>query len=359
MEVVVAMSGGVDSSVAAALLLERGYSVRGIMLQLWSGEKDIESRVAKQQHGIDRAHQVADKLKIPFDVIDAIQPFRTKIVEYFLDSHRTGRTPNPCFVCNRLIKWGLLMNAAIETGADQLATGHYARLINTTRGKIELHKGVDINKDQSYILAGLTQAQLSRANFPLGELSKTEARKIAYRYNFGNYDQPDSQDLCFLGGIAQESFLALYAPDSQIPGEIRTVAGELVGTHNGLSNYTIGQRKGLGSGFKEPIYVIEKNIKTNTLIVGIKSELGVKRVDLDEINWIEGEAPVLPLHCGIKIRYKAKPVNGIVDKGQDGKYSIVFEDKVRDATPGQFAVFYNDSQVLGSGVIEKNYREDL
>lgn len=358
MEVVVAMSGGVDSSAAAALLLEGGYSVKGIMLRLWSGYPNGELREEIQQNAIDRARKVADKLKIPFDVIDAVDLFRTKIVSYFLDSHREGRTPNPCFVCNRLIKWGLLMDVAIQTGADLLATGHYARLIHTPQGKVELHKGADINKDQSYILAGLTQAQLLRAILPLGELTKTEARKIAHRYNFSNSDQPDSQDLCFLGGMEQEAFITMYAPESQTSGEIRTIMGEVVGTHNGLSNYTIGQRKGLGSGFKEPIYVIDKDIKNNAIIIGEKSELGIKRIDLDEINWIEGEAPVFPLHCGIKIRYKAKPVNGTVKYDQDGKYSIVFEDKVRDATPGQFAVFYNGDQVLGSGEIDKIYRED-
>lgn len=359
MEVTVALSGGVDSSVAAALLLESGYSVKGMMLRLWSGELDVKLRERKQQLAIDRAQRIADRLKISFEVIDAIGPFKEKIVEYFLKSQRTGRTPNPCFVCNCLIKWGLLMDATIQNGADLLATGHYARLTRNPQGKIELHKGYDISKDQSYMLAGLTQGQLSRAILPLGELTKTETRKIAHRYNFDSSNQPDSQDLCFLGGLEQEVFLSMYAPDTQVSGEIITIRGEKVGTHRGLSNYTIGQRKGLGSGFKKPIYVIEKDINSNALIVGEESELGIQKISIEEINWIDGEAPEIPFQCGIKIRYKAKPVNGIIKKNAEDNYSIVFNDKVRDATPGQFAVFYDGDRVIGSGVIEKIFREDV
>lgn len=359
MEVVVAMSGGVDSSVAAALLLERGYSVRGMMLQLWNSDMHMELGEKNQQNAFDRAQQVADRLGISFDVIDAVEPFREKIVNYFIETHRAGLTPNPCFVCNRLIKWGLLMDAAIQRGADWLATGHYARVIRNPKGKVELHKGVDVNKDQSYILAGLTQDQLSHAILPLGEITKVETRKIAHRYNFINFDQPDSQDLCFLGEMNQESFLSMYAPDSLTSGEIRTLHGEKVGVHNGLSNYTIGQRKGLGSGFKEPLYVIQKDIETNSLIVGVKKDLGVVKIDVEDINWIAGEAPSNPLPCEIKIRYKSKPVNGVLRKNSEDQYSIVFDEKIRDATPGQYAVFYIGDQVIGSGTIKKTFREDV
>ncbi len=359
MEVVIAMSGGVDSSVAAALLLERGYTVRGMMLRLWNSDLDVTFRNTNLQNAIDCTRQVAEKLRIPFEVVDAIEPFREKIVKYFIESHRAGCTPNPCFVCNRVIKWGLLMDAALQKGADLLATGHYARVKRNAMGKVELHKGIDITKDQSYILAGLTQDQLSRAILPLGDLTKVEVRKIAHRYNFDNFNQPDSQDLCFLGEMDQTLFLSRYAPDSQISGEIRTIQGKKVGLHNGLSNYTIGQRKGLGSGFKEPLYVIEKDVETNSLIVGVKKELGVIKIDIEDINWIEGEAPSTPLQCGIKIRYKAKPVQGIVSKNAEDKYSIVFDEKIRDATPGQFAVFYDGDQVVGSGVIKKTYRENV
>jgi len=359
MEVAVAMSGGVDSSVAAALLLNRGYSVKGMMLRLWSGEPDVDSRDKKIQHAIDRAQQVSEKLKIPFEVIDAVDPFKKMIVEYFIQSHQAGRTPNPCFVCNRLIKWGLLMVAAIQSGAELMATGHYARLVQNAQGIVELYKGIDISKDQSYVLAGLSQEQLSRAILPLGEFTKTEIRKIAHSYNFTNYDQPDSQDLCFLGGMNHDDFLAIYAPESQVSGEIRTTRGEVVGIHHGLSNYTIGQRKGLGAGFKEPIYVLDKLIGKNELIVGTKSELGVKRIDVEEINWIDGCAPETPMQCGIKIRYKAKPVDGLINKDSNNKYSIVFTEKVRDATPGQFAVFYDGDRVVGSGVIDKIYGEEV
>lgn len=357
-EVAVAMSGGVDSSVAAALLVEQGYAVRGMMLKLWDGNPDLMESKRRFEDSCDQGYKVAQQLGIPFEVIDAAGIFKQKIVGYFIQSHQTGKTPNPCFICNRQIKWGLLMDEAQKRGAEYLATGHYARVVNTRQGKYELRKALDQKKDQSYVLAGLTQTQLSRAMLPLGEKDKKETREIAHSYNFINADRQDSQDLCFLGTLDQEAFLALYAPTGLISGEIHNLKGEVIGEHNGLANYTIGQRKGLGAGFKEPIYVLAKDVQRNILIAGTGSELGIRQIIINDAHWISGEEPDLPRKCSVKIRYKAAPVNGTIKQSAENEYSFIFDEMVRDATPGQFAVFYDDDLVIGSGEIKEIFGEE-
>lgn len=352
--IVVAMSGGVDSSVAAALLLERGHSVRGMILKLWTDNLEAHRRF---EYSVKQAAAVADQLHISFEVIDATEQFREQIIHYFLLSHRKGLTPNPCFVCNQKIKWGLLLEKALQAGANYVATGHYAQIVRVEGGNVELHKGCDHRKDQSYILAGLTQEQLSRAILPLGDLNKEETRRIAHRYGFINSDQPDSQDLCFLGDHEQKEFLSLYAPVTQKPGDIFNTKGERVGSHGGLANYTIGQRKGLGSGFKEPIYVIGKDVNNNSLTIGYVNELGNKTIVIEQPNWISGKPPSVPLECSVKIRYKARPVKGTLVQNLRGNFSVVFDMEVRDATPGQIAVLYEDDLVIGSGVISQTHGE--
>lgn len=358
-EVAVAMSGGVDSSVAAALLVEQGYAVRGIMLKLWDGNPNLHEGKKRFEDSLDQAQGVAQQLGIPFEVIDVSGVFKQKIVGYFIQSHQSGKTPNPCFVCNRQIKWGLLMDEAQQQGAEYLATGHYARVVNTGSGKYELRKSLDQKKDQSYVLAGLTQKQLSRAILPLGTKTKNETREIAHSYNFDNYDRQDSQDLCFLGTLDQEAFLALYAQAGLTKGEIHNLLGEVIGEHNGLANYTIGQRKGLGAGFKEPMYVLSKDVQRNVLIAGTSRDLGTREIKIADVNWISGEEPDLPKSCSVKIRYKAAPVNGRIKKGADNEFSFIFTEKVRDATPGQYAVFYDDDLVIGSGMIQEIFGEEL
>lgn len=357
--VVVALSGGVDSSATAALLLEHGYDVKGLMLRLWDGDPNIQEGEKRIQDSISRAQKVAQQLGIVFDVIDAREKFKNSIVEYYLQSHRNGQTPNPCFVCNKKIKWGLLLDEAIKSGAEYLATGHYARLVRNNEGIVELYRASDQQKDQSYVLAGLTQLQLSRALLPLGELTKVEARQIARRHGFKNYDQPDSQDLCFLGGLDQETFLSIYASEGQKEGEIRNLKGDVVGTHQGLSNYTIGQRKGLGSGFKEPVYVLKKEVETNSLIIGTKENLGIKAISITDENWISGFQPETPKAYEIKIRYKAIPVTGILAFDHKLGFTITFENKVRDATPGQYAVIYEQDKIIGSGMIQTTFGDAL
>lgn len=351
-KVAVAMSGGVDSSVAAVLLQEQGYQVFGVTMQLWN--EDIN----KTQQVMDSAKRVCDFLKIPFHVMDLRAQFHQQVVKYFLQSQLEGRTPNPCFLCNQRIKWGELLDESIKLGAEFLATGHYAQVIRSTEGQYTLYKGVDIKKDQSYVLAGLTQHQLSRAILPLGKMEKVKVREIARRYSLPVTVDTESQDLCFLGGIEQEQFLAKYLEQNIFSGKILTLDGKLVGEHKGLVHYTIGQRKGLGSGNSAPVYVLKKDLESNTLLVGTKEQLGYKRITMNKVNWLSGESPNLPFHCSLKIRYKATPVYGTIRLEKNELFSVEFDEKVRDATPGQFIVFYDGEQVMGSAEIDNTELEE-
>lgn len=355
--VAVGMSGGVDSSVTAALLLEQGYRVIGIMMRLWNGNPDQNAALQKRESQEKRAREIAHKLDIPFEIIDLEKEFRTKVVGYYLSSLKGGQTPNPCFVCNREIKWGTLLQAALDRGADRLATGHYARVIRRFDGSSALLKGVDAKKDQSYVLAGLSQTQLSHILLPLGEMTKEEIRHIAHRLGFGFQAEEESQDLCFLGGVSQELFLETYATNSNRAGVIRMVDGQVVGEHNGLSNYTIGQRKGLGSGFSEAVYVLEKDVLNNEIIIGTKALLGSHSMTIGNVSWISGREPFLPTRFNFKIRYKSGLLPGKLIKLNNSEYQVFFEKRVRDATPGQYAVFYHGDEVMGSGVIQRVIRE--
>lgn len=350
--IAVAMSGGVDSSVTAAMLLNQGYNVFGVTMRLWNEDSK------RVDQTIDSVQKVCSFLEIPFYELDLRKQFQQIVVGYYLQSQLEGRTPNPCFVCNQSIKWGLLLDGALEIGADFLATGHYARVIHTAEGLYELHKGLDAKKDQSYVLAGLTQSQLSRAMLPIGALIKEEVREIARSYSLPVPVDNESQDLCFLGSFDQEQFLTKYLGRDIRSGTIQTLNGQEIGEHNGLVHYTVGQRKGLGSGNPVPIYVLSKRMETNTLIVGTKDQLGCKRVSLSGLHWISGVGPKLPLHCSLKIRYKASPVYGTIGMDEIESYVIDFDEKVRDATPGQFIVFYDNDNVLGSAEIDQIFLEE-
>ncbi|KAF0112519.1 MAG: tRNA-specific 2-thiouridylase [Chloroflexi bacterium] len=345
------MSGGVDSSVAAALLVEQEYDVVGMMLKLWTGECELEANACCTPESIGEARSVAVALNIPFYVIDAKDIFKQHVVDQFISSYQRGLTPNPCFICNQTVKWEYLLSKANQIGADYLATGHYAQIIEDEVHVYHLLKGIDEQKDQSYILAGLTQKKLCRTLLPLGKLKKNDVREIAVRYCFNVARKPDSQDLCFTGKSGYRAFLATYGSQEKSPGVIRNVAGETVGEHQGLASYTIGQRKGLGSGYKVPQYVISKNIDLNELVIGTEDQLGSKSFQVSQINWISGFAPTHPKEYWVKIRYKANPVLCSVEDINADALNIVVENKIRDATPGQIAVFYDDNEVIGSGVI--------
>lgn len=349
--VVIAMSGGVDSSVAAALLVEQGFRVVGMMLRLWSEPGTENENQCCTPDSMNQARRVAAILGIPFYAIDARERFRATIVESFLDGYRRGETPNPCILCNRLIRWGFLMDHAKAIGASYLATGHYARIQRAIDGTTRLLKGLDDNKDQSYVLSTLSQEQLRRTLLPLGEFRKTEIREMARRLRLPVAERPDSQDLCFLAGEDYRQFLARYAPEVSRPGAIVTRKGEDIGQHAGLAFYTVGQRKGLGIAGPEPLYVLEKDVLQNRLVVGTASELGGQTLKAGEVNWVSGIPQMEPFRAEIKIRYKAKLTGGIVIPLDRQTLKIQFDFPLRDITPGQFVVMYNGDVVVASARI--------
>ncbi len=350
-KVVVAMSGGVDSSVAVALLKQQGYDVIGMMLRLWSEPGKEDSNRCCTPDAMGQARRVAAKLDIPFYVVDAKDIFRKTVVEYFLDGYASGGTPNPCLVCNRSIRWEFLLNHALALGADHMATGHYVRL-KDEGGNVKLLRAIDSSKDQSYVLYVLTQEKLQHALFPVGDYPKTEIRQIAESFGLSAASRPDSQDLCFLAGEDYRSFIQRNAAQMLRPGEIVTRDETVVGEHTGLANYTIGQRKGLGISSPVPLYVLGKNAVANTVIVGTQEELGSSELIARDVNWLSGVAPTEAFRALVKIRYSAKEVEAWVMPLEGGtRVEVRFDAPVRDITAGQAAVFYNGEVMLGGGII--------
>lgn len=349
--VVVAMSGGVDSSVAASLLVERGYRVAGMMLRLWSEPGTESANRCCTPDAMAQARKVAMRLGIPFYAIDVREPFRESVVQSFLDGYANGVTPNPCVVCNRTIRWGALYQQAMALGADAFATGHYARLRPNEQGAMTLLRGVDRGKDQSYVLSMLQQEQLRHTLFPIGEMEKKTVRDYAREHALEPAERPDSQDLCFLAGQDYRSFLKRFAPEAVRPGEIVTRSGQVIGTHDGLANYTIGQRKGLGIAAEHPLYVLGKDARHNRLVVGSADELGGDELEAGEVSWIAGSPPGETFVATVKIRYKAQDASAVVRVLPTGRVAVRFLHPLRDITPGQRAVFYHDEICLGGGTI--------
>jgi tRNA-specific 2-thiouridylase len=352
--VVVAMSGGVDSSVAAALLVEQGYQVTGMMMRLWSEDcgEGGSNRCCTPGQMAD-ARRIAGQLGIPFYVLDTQDVFRRTIVQFFIDRYAAGDTPNPCLECNRHIRFEWLLNHALALGADYLATGHYARTDRLPDGRARLLKGRDPAKDQSYVLSVLTQAKLQRALFPVGDYEKPQVRQIADDLGLPVAQKHDSQDLCFLADGDYRRFLAEHAPDAVRPGPILTRDGLALGQHTGLPHYTIGQRKGLGISYPAPLYVLETDPAHNALIVGTAEELGQRHLTAGRLNWISGVQPEEPLRAEVKIRYKARPTWATVTPLADGRVTVEFDEPLRDITPGQGAVFYEGDMCLGGGIITR------
>ncbi len=346
------MSGGVDSSVAAALLKQQGHEVIGMMLRLWSEAGKEDSNRCCTPEAMSLARRVAAKLDIPFYVVDAKQIFRETVVRYFLDGYARGETPNPCLICNQQIRWTFLLEHALALEADFMATGHYARL-RKQDGRVELLRAVDRAKDQSYVLHVLTQDKLARAMFPVGEHTKPEIRQMAEGFGLPTASRHDSQDLCFLAGEDYRNFLKRNAAEMLRPGEIVTADGTVVGEHNGLANYTIGQRKGLGFAAGVPLYVIGKDAATNRLLVGKGEELGSRELMAGAVNWTAGQPREGPFRAEVKIRYTAKEAPAEVEVLEGGeRVRVCFETPQRDITPGQAAVFYEGDALVGGGIID-------
>lgn len=340
-KIVVAMSGGVDSSVATALLKEAGFDVIGVFMKFWAGD-ELNKEAEK------RARKIAGILKIPFHVIDFKKEFKNQIVDSFLADYKKGITPNPCVICNKEIKFGLFLKKAKSLGADFVATGHYAR-IKKENSKSVLTKARDKEKDQSYFLWKLNQSQLKHVLFPVGGYKKSEVRNLAKHFKLPVFDIPESQEVCFIPKTTNE-FLKKYLKTK--PGEIVNVKGKVIGKHEGLWFYTIGQRKGirLPGG---PFYVVSKDKKKNLLIVSKnKKDLYKKELALKNVNWIISKAPKLPLKVKVKIRYGHKPVSAVITKSQKmKKYTLKFTKAQKAITSGQSAVFYERNKLLGGGVI--------
>jgi len=347
------MSGGVDSSVSAALLVEQGYEVLGIMLRLWSETGQAsrkDNRCCTRDQMID-AHKVARRLGIPFEVIDIREAFKKEIVDLFIDGYSRGLTPNPCLACNRRIRFTLLLNEALGRGATHLATGHYAQITTDDESRFELRMGADRAKDQSYVLSLLDQLQLSHAMFPVGHLTKPEVREVASRFGLPVATKGDSQDLCFVADGNYRRFLREHSPETFQSGPIMTVDSNVIGTHTGLADYTIGQRKGLGVTSAEPLYVMSKSLETNTLIVGAKSDMGGNAFQVERTNWLLGRPPEANMVVDVKVRYKSTPAPATVSSIGPETAQVILRDRLPDITPGQGAVFYVEDMVIGGGII--------
>ena len=363
--VVVAMSGGVDSSVAAALLVRRGFEVMGVMLRLWSEEgHGSPDESLSQQPGnrcctLDAANDaraVADVLGIPFYVMDAVTPFYEAVVEPFISAYRDGLTPNPCLACNRSIRFGYLWRRAEQLGANTLATGHYSRLHTTATGEIQLVRGIDASKDQSYALSMVPSHVLARVIFPVGDLTKSQVRKLAADFGLPTASRQESQDLCFVADGDYRRFLQRQAPETVSAGPIVDSRGQRLGQHAGLAFFTVGQRGGLGIAAARPLYVLAKQPAGNMLIVGPAEELGANWLCTHPANWISAMSLGVTRTLQVQLRYRARPVEAQVRVNQDETVEASLSEFVRDVTPGQAAVFYDGHLCLGGGIIKESAR---
>ena len=357
--VVLGMSGGVDSSVAAILLKEQGYEVIGVFMKNWEEKDDNGNCMAEEDYKDVIA--VAEQLDIPYYSVNFVKEYWDKVFTYFLDEYKKGRTPNPDVMCNKEIKFKAFLDYAIKLGADYVATGHYARIVHEEKdGKIKsvMLRGIDDNKDQTYFLCQLSQKQLEKVLFPIGEYTKPQIRGIAEKYNLATAKKKDSTGICFIGERDFNEFLSKYLPAKG--GNIVNTEGKILGKHNGLMYYTIGQRKGIGignskEGTGEPWFVVDKNLETNELIVtqGDRSVLYSKGLIATDFNFINMEDMEFPLECTVKFRYRQSDSKAVIKKLPDEKYEVLFDEPQKAVTPGQIVVAYKDEVCLGGGVIDE------
>ena len=353
------MSGGVDSSVAAYLLKRDGYEVIGMMMRLWSEPGKENSNRCCTPDSVAQARKVAANLEIPFYVLDSKQIFYDKVVSGFLEGYRNGITPNPCLNCNRWIRFDHLYEHAQAFGADFFSTGHYVQKVVHSSGLPTLKRAIDDRKDQSYVLHVLPSRILPNLLFPIGQYSKDEIRSIALEIGLSVAKRPDSQDLCFLAGGDYREFLKRHNALNDISGDIiDSSTQEVISKHNGLSNFTIGQRKGLGFSSDRPYYVIEKNFKDNTLLVGHSNALGYHRATVENPNWLIPAEFLSSAKVMVKSRYTARLAQAeLIRNSENGGFDILFQESQRDLTPGQAAVIYQDDLVFGGGIIKSTSRD--
>jgi tRNA-specific 2-thiouridylase len=348
---VIAMSGGVDSSVAAALMLEQGYDCIGVTLKLYTNEDIAASRRGCcSLADVNDARNVAFRLNMPHYVLNFTGEFRDQVIRRFIETYEKGATPNPCIDCNRYIKFDHLLLRAKQLDFDYLVTGHYAR-IETSGGRFLLKKARDEKKDQSYVLYCLTQDQLSQTLFPLGDLTKTQVREIAGAKNFVNAEKQDSQDICFVPDRDYGAFIEQYTGRTWPPGDIIGTDGNFLGLHRGIIRYTIGQRRGLGIAANEPLYVAAKSAAANTVTLGPEASLYARSLTVDELNLIACPRLETPRRVTVKTRYLQTGQEAVVEQTGDDTARIDFDAPQRAITPGQAAVFYDGDYVVGGGTI--------
>jgi tRNA-specific 2-thiouridylase len=354
MRIVVAMSGGVDSSVAAALLAEAGHEVIGLSMQLYD-QRDGEAGYGSccSLDDLHDAGRVARRLNIPHYIVNFEREFQRTVVSNFVSEYVAGRTPIPCAHCNSDLKFATLLDRSMAYGADVVATGHYARIgIDPENGRHVLRRGLDAAKDQTYFLFSLTQEQLSHASFPVGDLSKDTVRDVARRLGLPVAEKPDSQEICFVPDGDYAAFIERKTGDLESGGAIVTPSGEVLGHHGGVHRFTVGQRKGLGVAAAEPMYVLQLRPAEKTVVVGRRSELDRTSLTASQVNWIAGSAPVGPLPVTAQIRHRHQPAAGTVRALDGNRASMAFDAPVTAITPGQAVVFYDSDIVVGGGWIE-------
>lgn len=352
--VVVGMSGGVDSSVAALLLKEQGYNVIGVTMNIWQEDSAASDGSCGGITAVEDAERIAQQLGIPYYVMDFRKEFRCRVIDYFTEEYLAGRTPNPCVVCNRYVKWEALLKRSVELGADYIATGHYARIDMLPNGRRAVRNSVTAMKDQTYALYNLTQEQLEHTLFPIGDYTKEQIREIAVRANLAVAQKPDSQDICFVTDDDYAGFIEKNAPDRLPPaGNFVDKSGKILGRHKGITHYTIGQRRGLEIAAGHRIFVTDIRLETNEVVLGENEDIFTSEVTCDKVNFmsVPGIDTGEKIRVLAKIRYNHKGDYGYIEKTDDGKVICRFDRPVRAATPGQAMVFYDGEYVLGGGTI--------